>query len=83
MNKASSWTNGLPATFCCSHGAVVRRWLFAVPLHLSDGTFERTFQVNGPVELDVATRSGDVVVHNGPADSVRSSARFTSATRWL
>lgn len=35
------------------------------------GTFERTFNVNGPVQLEVATGSGDVRIAPGPAGEVR------------
>src|SRR5579863_8023908 len=43
------------------------------------GTFERTFNVNGPVELEVATGSGNV--HVAPGWRARSvfAARFTRA----
>src|SRR5204862_7115772 len=30
------------------------------------GSFQRTFQVSGPVDLEVLTRSGDITVHSGP-----------------
>ncbi len=29
------------------------------------GTFEKTFQVTGPVDLDVETHSGDIIVRSG------------------
>ena len=29
------------------------------------GTFDRSFQVNGNVDLEVLTRSGDITVRNG------------------
>ena len=29
------------------------------------GTFDRSFQVIGPVDLEVLTRSGDITVRNG------------------
>jgi len=34
------------------------------------GSFERTYQMTGPVDLQVLTRSGDVIVRNGPAGTV-------------
>src|SRR5439155_1575760 len=34
------------------------------------GSFQRTFQVSGPVDLEVLTRSGDITVHSGPAGTV-------------
>lgn len=36
----------------------------------NEGTFDRTLQVNGPVDLEVLTRSGDVTVRNGAAGTV-------------
>jgi DUF4097 and DUF4098 domain-containing protein YvlB len=35
-----------------------------------EGTFERTFNVNGPVQLEVATGSGDIRVSAGPGNEV-------------
>src|SRR5260370_36063079 len=34
------------------------------------GHFEKTFQVSGAVDLEVQTRSGDIIVRNCPAESV-------------
>ncbi len=34
------------------------------------GTFDRSFQVNGSVDLEVLTRSGDITVRNGSAGTV-------------
>ena len=34
------------------------------------GSFERTFQVTGPVDLSVQSRSGDITVRTGPAGTV-------------
>ena len=47
--------------------------LFALPL-LADGSFERTFQVTGSVDLDVETHSGRIAVHAGDARTVRIRA---------
>jgi hypothetical protein len=35
-----------------------------------DGSFDRTLAVNGPVDLDVLSRSGHIQVHVGPATAV-------------
>jgi DUF4097 and DUF4098 domain-containing protein YvlB len=37
----------------------------------AEGTFDRTFKVNGPVQLELSTGSGDVHVSEGPAGEVR------------
>ena len=34
------------------------------------GTFDKTFQVSGPVDLEVETHSGDITVRSGPAGTV-------------
>jgi DUF4097 and DUF4098 domain-containing protein YvlB len=47
------------------------------------GTFEKTFQVSGPVDLEVQTRSGDIIVRNGPAGSVAIRAKIFVPDRWL
>lgn len=40
------------------------------------GHFEKTFQVSGPVNLEVETGSGDVIVHSGAAGSVSIRAKI-------
>jgi DUF4097 and DUF4098 domain-containing protein YvlB len=47
------------------------------------GTFDRSFQVNGNVDLEVLTRSGDVIVRNGPAGTVSIHAKIESGTSWF
>jgi hypothetical protein len=47
------------------------------------GSFERTFQVTGPVDLEVQTRSGDIIVRNGPAGSVSIRGKIFVGDRWL
>ena len=47
------------------------------------GTFEKTFQVSGPVDLEVQTRSGDIIVRSGPAGSVAIRAKIFVSDRWL
>ena len=44
------------------------------------GTFDRSFQVNGPVDLEVLTRSGDITVRTGAAGSVSIHAKIHSGT---
>jgi DUF4097 and DUF4098 domain-containing protein YvlB len=40
------------------------------------GSFDRTLQVTGPVDLEVLTRSGDIVVRNGAAGTVSIHAKI-------
>jgi DUF4097 and DUF4098 domain-containing protein YvlB len=47
------------------------------------GHFERTFQVSGPVDLAVQTRSGDVIVRSGAAGSVSIRAKVYVMNHWL
>lgn len=47
------------------------------------GHFERTLKVNGPVDLNVASGSGDINVHTGASDSVIVSAKIHANNSWL
>src|SRR5580692_7211723 len=47
------------------------------------GTFEKTFQVSGPVDLEVQTHSGDIIVRSGPAGSVSIRGKIFVSDHWL
>lgn len=47
------------------------------------GTFEKTFQVSGPVDLEVLTHSGDITVRSGPAGSVFIRGKIYVGDHWL
>jgi hypothetical protein len=47
------------------------------------GSFEKTFPVSGPVDLEVQTRSGDIIVRSGPAGSVAIRGKIYVGDRWL
>lgn len=47
------------------------------------GTFDRSFQVNGNVDLEVLTRSGDITVRNGAAGTVSIHAKIHSSNSWF
>jgi len=47
------------------------------------GTFEKTLQVNGAVDLDVLTRSGDVTVRNGASGTVVIRGKIYVGDHWL
>jgi DUF4097 and DUF4098 domain-containing protein YvlB len=47
------------------------------------GHFEKTFQVSGPVNLEVQTRSGDVIVRSGASGSVSIRAKIYVGDHWL
>ena len=47
------------------------------------GQFEKTFQVAGPVNLEVQTRSGDITVRSGPAGTVSIRGKIYVGDHWL
>src|SRR5215471_6591043 len=47
------------------------------------GTFDRTLQVTGPVDLEVLTRSGDVRVRAGSSGSVQIHAKIYVGDHWF
>ena len=47
------------------------------------GTFDRSFQVSGAVDLEVLTRSGDINVRNGSAGTVTIHAKIHSGNSWF
>jgi hypothetical protein len=47
------------------------------------GTFDRTLQVNGPVDLEVLTRSGDVNIRAGGSGSVQIHGKIYVGDHWL
>jgi Putative adhesin len=47
------------------------------------GTFDRTLEVNGPVDLAVLTRSGDVTVRAGGTGSVQIHGKVFVGDHWL
>jgi len=60
--------------------------LAVLPLHAATTRhFERTLQVNGTVELEVSSGSGNINVHQGGAGSVSVTAKIhaNSGTSWL
>ena len=47
------------------------------------GSFDRSFQVNGPVDLEVLTRSGDITVRNGSGSTVSIRGKIHVGNSWL
>jgi len=47
------------------------------------GTFDRSFQVSGAVDLEVLSRSGDVTVRNGPAGTVTVHGKINIGNSWF
>jgi DUF4097 and DUF4098 domain-containing protein YvlB len=70
------------------HNRGVRTLAFILATSLASfagviGTFDRSFQVNGNVDLEVLTRSGDITVHNGSAGTVSIHGKIHSGTSWF
>lgn len=70
-----------------SHRAL-RTLVFVLAASLSGfastiGTFDRSFQVSGPVDLEVLSRSGDITVRNGAAGTVSIHAKIQSSNSWF
>jgi hypothetical protein len=57
--------------------------LAAVATASVQGQFQRTFQVTGPVELEVLTHSGDITVRGGPAGTVSVSGKIHVGNNWF
>ena len=58
--------------------------LTALPLHASEtGSFDRTLQVSGAVDLDVISGSGNIKVHTGASNSVHVYATIRARDSWF
>src|SRR6202049_3069970 len=74
-------------TFLIGHQAI-RTLVFILASSLAGfasviGTFDRSFQVGGPVDLEVLTRSGDITVRSGAAGTVSIHAKIHSGNSWF
>jgi hypothetical protein len=49
----------------------------------AQGSFERTLTVSGPVDLDITTGSGHVIIRTGPAGSVKVVGRIRAGNSWF
>jgi DUF4097 and DUF4098 domain-containing protein YvlB len=47
------------------------------------GRFEKTLPVSGGADLQVCTRSGDVIIRSGPAGSIAITGRIHVGDRWF
>jgi len=47
------------------------------------GTFDRSYQVTGPVDLEVLSRSGDITIRSGAAGTVSIHGKIQVGTSWL
>ena len=49
----------------------------------AEGSFQRTLEVRGLVDLDVRTGSGSIVVRTGPSDTVQIIGRIRAQDTWF
>lgn len=47
------------------------------------GTFDKTLQVNGPVDLEVLSRSGDITIRSGAAGTVSIHGKIHTGNLWF
>lgn len=48
-----------------------------------EGSFQKTYTVRGPADLEVLTKSGDIQVHAGPAGSITIRGKIHVGDRWF
>lgn len=82
MNKPRTLSLTVSSRFGFTIALVV---LFATVAFAStpQGTFEKTLQVTGPVDLEVLTHSGDITVRAGASGSVEIRGKIFVGDRWL
>ncbi|HEX8817637.1 MAG TPA: DUF4097 family beta strand repeat-containing protein [Terriglobales bacterium] len=79
MNISSRWGRYLAVSIFS--GLIITAT--ALPaLASSEGSFQRTLQVSGPVNLDVQTGSGDIQIHGGSSGQVQVNARI-KVSNWF
>ncbi len=69
-----------------AHSAVVCGALLISTLAFAkspEGSFQKSFTVNGPVNLEVFTHSGDITVRPGPAGTVSVSGKIYTGNGWI
>ena len=57
--------------------------LAASALASVQGSFDRTFTVTGPADLEVLTHSGDIIVRSGPAGRVSIRGKINVSNGWF
>jgi len=64
--------------------SLVAALMMAVPALASvAGTFDKSFQVNGPVDLEVLSRSGDITIRSGGAGTVSIHGKIHTGNFWF
>ena len=86
MNKRRNYRAVVLARTTCLEFAIAAGMLLVSATAFAStpqGTFDKTFQVSGPVDLEVQTHSGDIIVHSGPAGSVSIHGKIFVGDHWL
>jgi hypothetical protein len=86
MNKQSIFRNSISIPARSSFLAIALAVLLASTFAAAStpqGTFEKSFQVSGPVDLEVQTHSGDIIVRSGPSGSVSIRGKIYVGDHWL
>jgi hypothetical protein len=82
-NKHTLRSNSVSSRFVFAIALVV---LFATTgafaSRAPQGTFERTLQVTGPVDLEVLTHSGDITVRTGSSSTVLIRGKIYASDHW-
>lgn len=58
-------------------------WLQAKPAAANEGSFQRTLQVTGPVNLEVSTGSGSIEIRTGSSKQVEITGRIKASGEWF
>jgi hypothetical protein len=84
MNKQTSLRSAnVSSRFLSAIALVVFFTTAALASSTPQGTFDKTLQVSGPVDLEVLTHSGDVTVRAGSSGSVQIHGKIFVNDHWL
>lgn len=86
MQEIQRYHDGLPSRLSVmvrvALAAAILGFVPATALAQTEGTFERTLQVDGPVDLDVATGSGNITIRTGGDGQVQVTGRMRPGSDW-
>lgn len=83
MNKSQIVRSTIVSSRLALAAALVVLFTSAAFASSPQGTFEKTLTVNGPVDLEVFTHSGDVTVRAGSSGSVLIRGKIFVGDRWF
>jgi DUF4097 and DUF4098 domain-containing protein YvlB len=82
-NRCTLRSNSVSSRYALAIGLVVLFATTAVFASTPQGTFDKTFQVTGPVDLEILTHSGDVTVRTGASSAVIIHGKIFVSNHWL